>query len=368
MQFINPWLLAGLAGVAAPIAIHLMNRFRYRDVDWAAMDLLRKVLVVRSRRIRLEDLILLLVRCAIVALLALAIARPVLTPKGGTSRADAGAVIAIDASFSMDHKPGVYSRFDRAKERVQEILDTLKPGDPISIVLLGERPRVLVRNSGYEADLVSTLLDAAEPLPERLNLDLCLAQLEDLVGEIKAPARECYLVTDAQTPTWGDLSELSRNSLGRIASEGRMFYLPVGGSSCENLAITAFRQQSGMVRQGALARYVAEISNSGTQARRNVSVTLYNGDQVIDQRIIPEIGPGKTELLALFVHFDEPGAISLSARIGDDELAADNARFAVANVRPQVRVLCVEGTPSGGRCGGRILFPSLGPCSPEDRR
>ena len=82
MQFLNPWLLAGLAGIAAPIAIHLMNRFRHRDVDWAAMDLLRKVLVVRSRRIRLEDLLLLLLRCLIVSLLALAIARPVLTPDG----------------------------------------------------------------------------------------------------------------------------------------------------------------------------------------------------------------------------------------------------------------------------------------------
>jgi hypothetical protein len=348
MQFLNPWLLAGLAGIAAPIAIHLMNRFRHRDVDWAAMDLLRKVLVVRSRRIRLEDLLLLLLRCLIVSLLALAIARPVLTPDGGATRADVGVVIALDASFSMAHKPGVYARFDQAVERVEEILATLKPGDPVTFVLLGERPRVLFRNSGYEVDRLAAILEKTKPFPERLNLDLCLSEIEKLVGEIKAPVRECYLVTDAQEVTWGQLSEPSRASLERIALEGRIFYLPVAGGQSENLAVTGFHQSSGMVRQGALARYIVDVSNSGQEPRQKVPITLYNGDEVIDQRIVNEIGPGKTESLPMFVRFNKEGPLRLTARIGDDELMTDNSRFTVVNVRSQVRVLCVEGTPAKG--------------------
>jgi len=350
MQFLNPWLLVGLAGISVPVVIHLMNRFRSRDVDWAAMDLLRKVLVVRSRRIRIEDLILLLLRCAIIGLLALAIARPTLTSKDTASwiagRADVGAVIAVDASFSMEHKPGVYSRFDRAMERVQEVCKTLNPGDPLTIVLLGDKPRVLFRNSGYEGDRVSNLLEKASPLSEGLNLEVCLAEVEQLLGEIKAPARECYLVTDAQSLDWQQLSDTSRASLERIATDSRVFYLPVAGGQSENLAVTRFEQVSGMVRQGALARYVAAVSNTGEQPREQVPVTLYAGDTVVDQRIVPKIEPGKTELVPMLVRFDQPGALRLAARIGDDDLPIDNARFVVANVRSKVRVLCVEGTPS----------------------
>jgi hypothetical protein len=350
MQFLNPWLLAGLAGISVPVVIHLMNRFRSRDVDWAAMDLLRKVLVVRSRRIRIEDLILLLLRCAIIGLLALAIARPTLTSKDTASwiagRADVGAVIAVDASFSMEHKPGVYSRFDRAMERVQEVCKTLNPGDPLTIVLLGDKPRVLFRNSGYEGNRVSNILEKASPLSEGLNLEVCLAEVEQLLGEIKAPARECYLVTDAQSLDWQQLSETSRASLERIATDSRVFFLPVAGGQSENLAITRFEQVSGMVRQGALARYVAAVSNTGQQPRERVPVTFYAGDTVVDQRIVPKIEPGKTELVPMLVRFDQPGALRLAARIGDDDLLIDNARFVVANVRSKVRVLCVEGTPS----------------------
>jgi hypothetical protein len=375
MQFLNPWLLMGLAGISVPIVIHLMNRFRSRDVDWAAMDLLRKVLVVRSRRIRLEDVILLLLRCAIIALLALAIARPTLTSNGAAGwlagKADVGAVIAVDASYSMEHKPGVYSRFDRAMERVNEIVKTLNPGDPITIVLMGERPRVLYRNSGYEADRVSSVLEKAKPLPEKLNLDLCLSEIEELLAEIKAPARECYLVTDAQTLNWQQISESSRASLDRISDESRVFYLPVAGGQDENLAITRFEQQSGMVRQGALARYVTAVSNSGQQTRQKVTVTLYANDTVVDQRIIPKIEPGKTELVPMFVRFDQPGAIRLKATISEDELLIDNARYAVVNMRPQVRVLCVEGTPSvdaSKRSEVFYLLNALAPRQSQDEK
>jgi hypothetical protein len=206
MQFLNPWLLLGLAGISVPILIHLLNRFRYRDIDWAAMDLLRRALIVRARRVRLEDLILLALRCAVVALLALAVSRPTLAPEGNAAwlagEAGVGAVITVDASFSMGHKPGVYSRFDRAEQRVREVFKSLRPGDPVTLMTLGSRPRVLFRNSGYDANRVVAALQTATPLPEHVNLDVCLEEIESLLTEIKAPSRECYLVTDDQTTTF----------------------------------------------------------------------------------------------------------------------------------------------------------------------
>jgi len=362
----------GLAGISVPIIIHLMNRFRFRDVDWAAMDLLRRVLVVRSRRMRLEDLILLLLRCAIIAVLAMAVARPTLTPQGGAgwldTRADVGAVIAVDASFSMAHKPGVYARFDLAMQRVDEVLKTLKPGDPVTVVLMGDRPRVLFRNTGYEAQRFAEVLETAVPLPERLNVEVCLEEIKTLLDEIKAPVRECYLLTDAQAASWDKLSDQARASLEQIDSTDHIFYLPVAGTGAENLAITRFEQESGMIRQGTLARYVAAVRNSGEQTQHRVAVTLYAGDKAEDQRIIPQIEPGKTAEVPLFVRFNQPGSLRLTTRIGDDSLSTDNAQFAVANVRSQDRILCVEGTPSSSlaRSEAYYLLAALAPRQTDD--
>jgi len=78
MTFLNWAMLAGLVAVAIPIIIHLLNRQRATIVDWGAMRFLLQSLTMRRRRIMLEEIILLALRCLVVALLVLAMARPFL--------------------------------------------------------------------------------------------------------------------------------------------------------------------------------------------------------------------------------------------------------------------------------------------------
>ena len=76
MSFLNPIMLAGLAAVSVPIIIHLLNRRRFQKVVWAAMRFLQNAVEQNQRRMRIEDMILLALRCLLLALLALALARP----------------------------------------------------------------------------------------------------------------------------------------------------------------------------------------------------------------------------------------------------------------------------------------------------
>jgi hypothetical protein len=76
MSFLNPALLACTAAVAVPILIHLLNRRRFQRVSWAAMRFVRASLEKNRRRMQIEDLLLLALRCLIVGLFAFALARP----------------------------------------------------------------------------------------------------------------------------------------------------------------------------------------------------------------------------------------------------------------------------------------------------
>lgn len=109
MAFLNPILLFGVLAVAVPIAIHLRNRRRVERVWWGAMRFLKAAVERNERRLRLEDLILLLLRCALVVLLALMLARPTLRESAagvfGLSRVTA--VIVVDVSGSMSGTDGV---------------------------------------------------------------------------------------------------------------------------------------------------------------------------------------------------------------------------------------------------------------------
>ena len=78
MTFLNFAILLGLGALAMPIVIHLLNRRKAQPVAWGAMRFLSASLAVRSRRVKIEEIALLALRCMVVALAVLAIARPLL--------------------------------------------------------------------------------------------------------------------------------------------------------------------------------------------------------------------------------------------------------------------------------------------------
>ena len=79
MNFLNVSLALGGAAVLIPLIIHIFNRSRFKIVNWGAMHLLESVIRVNRKQVQLEQLILLLIRCAIPILLALCLARMVVT-------------------------------------------------------------------------------------------------------------------------------------------------------------------------------------------------------------------------------------------------------------------------------------------------
>src|SRR4051795_3367231 len=75
--FVTPaFAIAGIALASIPIVIHILNRRRYRIVEWAAMNFLLRAMKKNRRRIRFEQWLLLAVRCCVLGLLGIALARP----------------------------------------------------------------------------------------------------------------------------------------------------------------------------------------------------------------------------------------------------------------------------------------------------
>src|SRR4051794_13124146 len=79
MTFLSAPLLFGLALAAVPLIIHLLNRRRFQLVEWAPMKYLKLTIRSNRRRMRIEQLLLLLLRTLAIIMLILAIARPVLS-------------------------------------------------------------------------------------------------------------------------------------------------------------------------------------------------------------------------------------------------------------------------------------------------
>jgi len=362
MSFLNPWLLLGVAGLSLPILAHLLNRYQVRHTDWAAMRFLNRSVRVRSRQLRLRDVFLLILRCLAIALIVLAISRPSSRNSGGVfaslGEQRAAVLIALDASFSMQHSDGTRTRFQRALEKIDAIKQGIRPGDPVTLVLLGTEHRVVSQNVAFDPDSFNDLLDSVEATAETLDIDSLPRRLKDLVADMKAPQKEIYIITDMQEQDWRPRSTWLHDSFKDLAKHASVFVVPVRGGS-ENLAITGLELVSGVLRKGTSARYRATVRNCGSSVVEQVRVNGFVNDISVDVKVIPSIAPGTSESVSLFLPFRDPGPVRIAATLDKDALAADNSRRAVAVIRDRVSVLCVEGAPGAGDASGGLIAAAL---------
>src|SRR5204863_214974 len=81
-QFAHPAYLWGLFAIALPILVHLFNQRRPRPLSFGAIEFVLRSQRQRARRLRLRQIVLLALRCLLIAAVALALARPPLRPRG----------------------------------------------------------------------------------------------------------------------------------------------------------------------------------------------------------------------------------------------------------------------------------------------
>lgn len=171
---LNPLLLWGAAAVAAPILIHLLLRQRPRPRPWAAMRWLLAAMQAAQRRYKLTNLLLLLLRCLVVAALALALSRPSLAGFGRGGRL----VVVVDISASMGARGGGGSAL---REAIQGFEEAAIAHDTAALITVGER--VQLRSEGDAANLRRALRSVeAVPLPGGLERAATGEPAQDLVA------------------------------------------------------------------------------------------------------------------------------------------------------------------------------------------
>lgn len=138
MAFLHPAIFfAGLAAISAPILIHLLFRRRRRPVPWAAMRFLVAAVRRQRRRLRLEQFLLLLARAALIALVAAALARPILGagPLGARGR---DLLLVLDDSIASGlASASGGAELDDTRRAVEALAAELDPARGDRVTLLG---------------------------------------------------------------------------------------------------------------------------------------------------------------------------------------------------------------------------------------
>jgi len=350
MSFLNPLLLFGMAAVAVPIIIHLLNRRKFRKVNWAAMKFVKLSIDQNQRRMKLEDLILLLLRCALLVLLALALARPVMRQSESSFMGQTGvtSVLVLDNSFSMGLEDGEATRFQRAKAACTNILDSLPSGSSVALYLGSDVVRPLIEEPLFDLDAVREGV-ASAPLSDHATA--LFPSVERAISELEGSSsvrREVYVVTDDQELGWRQ-SGLMQRLLKKYDGDIRVHFVVVGGEGVtDNLGITALAPAEGLVTVDKPVRINVAVRNFSDREQKSITVSLRVGDAngTVNDVFIPTLEAGATRAFPFLITLDRPGLHTVRATIMDgDRLPADNRRSIVVNALKQISVLIVNGDP-----------------------
>lgn len=351
MGFLQAIFLAGTATFAIPVAIHLIFKLRKQRLVFPSLRFLRESILRESRKLRLRDLILLLLRCAACILIALAFSRPYRPGQlvlGSDGRPRQDLVVVLDDSPSMGAQEATQTRFAQAQAVASRLVQACRSGDRVGLVLVSEPARAEIELAG---NFGATLGALQRERPSSLRGDpaAALATAVQLLGESTAPTRRVVLVSDLQANqvdrgAWADLAQRNTAAPRPVAIE----ILPPDGSDnapqrLSNLAVTSLRLKSDVWIENHPLRLAVRIENHGDAEVQNVIVRLVAGGLVLQQTTLPGLGPrGSAEIEAAGT-LPKPGAVEGYVEIeARDALPEDDRRLFAARLRDSVRAWVVE--------------------------
>ena len=322
MGFLNPVLLFAGAAVLVPLVLHLFHRHESSRVSFPALRYLLRTEREHARRIRLRQLLLLMLRAGVILLLVLAAARPFLRNAGDTHPPTALAIV-LDNSLSVGRVVGDERLLDGLKRRALDALDAAGADDLIWVVRAGEPWDV--PTPGEPADARDRVV-TTELTTSAGNIADVVRRAVALVAQAGLPAAEVQVLTDLQATAF-----------------------PGTGAPTTSVPVLVFHPPGTPPPNRYLKSLVIGGGLPPVAGRRTELTVGVGGDAgkaplrlVVDDRIrgATRVPPGATAALP-FGPFQE-GWTSGYVETDPDELGSDDRRWFVQAIRPPP-VVSLEG-------------------------
>ena len=311
IDFLHPWALAGLAAATIPVLLHLLARREPPTVVFPAVRYLIATTQEHLRRLKLQNLLLLLVRTALIAVLVLAAAGPTMMRSGLPSHTPSALVLIVDNSPSSGAVVAGTGGLARLQEAGRSVLSRATPGDALWLLTADGVPQ-----RGDPAAL-RRQVDALAVSPYRLDLGTALDLAIEVLATESRPG-EVTLLSDLQA------SAVSPAEVTVPLIVGRPEDKPPRN---EGIAALETGPQPWSTDGGRLT--VRLVGDSGA----SVPVTARLGTRPARQVLSPAGGTAVFPVMAA-----QPGWWTVTADLDPDELRIDDRRLGVVRVAPVARV------------------------------
>lgn len=342
LAFLQPAFLAALAAVAIPILIHFI--FRKKAIRWrfAAFEFLMRSHRRIARRLQIKQLLLLLLRCLLFILVALAFAKPFFqTAQSANPSMPMAIALIVDDSMSMRYQQNKTTRFEMARQRVLDFLRGLRGEDRV-LLLRGSfspHPQSLEQTElSVDKNIVIRKLEQWRVSYRTTDLAYTLRKAIHLLESAKGLKPKIVIFSDFARHAF------DHTKLPKVSQAFPIELYPIRTETSENRAITHLEMQPAPFAGTDAYQLTATIRNFANQDVRNLKIKLNLNQRDRIQSFV-SIRANSLTKKQFIIRLTEAGTYSGYLEIGPDPLPADNRLFFALRARQRPRVLLVNGDP-----------------------
>jgi len=408
MQFVYQPLAWGFLLVLVPLLIHLINLLRHRRQRWAAMEFLLESYRKHKRWVWLKQLLLLLSRMAILALLVMLLAQWVSgskwlaifgqsithhyillddsqsmadqmtsgqVPNGTAYQSGLRAINNLLRSVADDsgsHQTSIF-RYSRCAQQPA----TNGSNNDAPIENTSATADVLARTIPTNPDSVLERLNSTRPFALDVSPTKAIQTVSELIGLATGEKAIVYLVSDFRDKDWRQIAQI-KSTLEPIGRRNiNIELIDCIATGHENLSIVSLLPDEEILAAGVPLMVRVEVRNNGQSTVKNVNMTLkqfeYDANQTqmrpdrfasgnestLPPVIIDTIGPGETAVARSQLIFSKSGSQVVQATLPNDALLEDNSFSAVLKIRDGQELLVIDGDDR--RMGAFFFEATLNP-------
>lgn len=369
LTFLNVGFLFAALAALIPLVIHLISRRRVETVDWSSLRFFKELERKRIRRVRLRQILLLIVRSLIILAVALAVARPTLS--GGllgsaSGHAKTSVAIVLDDSGSMARRGDGGDLFGVAIRVAREIADLLGEGDQAFLVRASDPPEAERPRGTFSRDALVEELERMEAGAAATDYAGAIAVASELLAGARNLNRELYVIGDVQRTGWsaGPRVPTERAPGTEGGAPIRVFILQTEGPE-GNLGVSSVSISRKYGGTPGLLAIVARVANHGRR-RAEVPVRLFVDGVQVGQAGI-EAEAGGTAVARFATSIDEREWHEGWVELPEDVLELDNRRYFVVAPVGRAEVLLVRAEAAGEKDEAYYVRRALDPTGTADR-
>ena len=330
--FLNTTFLLGLVGIGIPILIHMFAKRQKKRIEFSSTIFLKQLQNQNIRKLKLKQLLLLILRCLAILFIVTAFARPTFRSNRNTGKkiAKSSVVIVGDRTMSMSR-----TGFDSIlKEKAGRIIDLLRPDDEAAFLwTVSHNDKRLVLT--HHLQNIKTELNEISGSAYRVSIPQKIDEAVECLTQSKNINREIFLISDLQKTNFDIINDSTKHRSWDV----KLYVLPVSGET-ENIGIVDAGVENRIREPGSSLTLFADLKNYGKNGEENLLVRVSISGQATDQKLI-NLNGGENKRLRFHTMPLEPGWHTGKIKIEEDILLADNVWYLTFYIPKLYRVLLV---------------------------